>query len=110
MSTLQRAVLLDAIRLMASPASTQIQPVQASADEVALDWENAWYVAEGLRQDHIISMDVYEAITQINQELEAIGPADNFWSDEALRNDSRWENLRTRAQALLTQLPANPVV
>jgi hypothetical protein len=110
MSTLQRTVLLDAIHLMASPASVQIQPSQASADEVALDWENAWRVAEGLCQDHVISMGAYEAITQIKQELEAIGPADTFWSDEALRNDSRWQNFRTRAQALLTQLTADPRV
>jgi hypothetical protein len=89
---------------MASPASVQIQTGQASADEVALDWENAWSVAEGLCQDQIISTEVYEAMTHIDQELEAIGPSDSFWSDEALRYDSRWENFRTRAQTLLAQL------
>jgi len=104
MSNLQRTVLLDAVHLMASPASVQIQAGQASADEVALDWENAWRVAEGLSQDHTISMAVYAAITQIHQELGAIGTSDNFWSDEALRSDRRWENFRTRAQAILAQL------
>jgi hypothetical protein len=104
MSKLQLAILLDAVHLMASPASTQIQNGQTSADEVALDWENGWSVAEGLFEDQLISAEVYQAVAHINQELEAIVPSDSFWSNEALYHDTRWEAFRFRAQALLVQL------
>ncbi len=95
---------MDAINAMASPASAQIQHGQVSADELALDWENAWRVSDGLREEQVISSEVYEAVAQIYAELAAIKPSDSFWSDEALRHESRWADFRLRVQAILTQL------
>lgn len=89
---------------MASPASAQIQHGQVSADELALDWENAWRVADGLREEQVISSEVYEAVARIDAELAAIKPSDSFWSDEALRHDCRWADFHLRARAILTQL------
>ncbi len=104
MYTLQLAVLLDAMRLMAAPASMQIQPSQVSADEVALEWDNAWHVAKGLCEEQVIPTEIYEAVTQLNHELGTIKSSSNFWSDEALQYDDRWENFRSRAQAIIAQL------
>lgn len=95
---------MNAISAMASPASAQIQHGQTSADELALDWENAWCVSNGLCEDQVISSEVYEAVAQIDAELAAIKPSDSFWSDEALRHDSRWADFRLRAQAILNSL------
>jgi hypothetical protein len=106
MSKIQLAVFLDAVRLMAAPASVQIQPGQVSADEVALEWDNAWHVAKGLCEERVIPAEIYNAVTQLNHELGAIEPSSNFWSDEALRYDDRWENFRIRAQSIVAQLIA----
>lgn len=107
MSTLQFAIFLDAIRLMTAPASRQIQPNQVSADEVALEWDNAWHVAKELWEEQIISTEIYTAVTQLNDELETIEPSPYFWSDDALQYDERWEDFRNRAQFIVAQLTAN---
>jgi hypothetical protein len=106
MSKIQLAILLDAMYLMAAPASVQIQPGQVSADEVALEWDNAWHVAKGLCEERVIPAEIYNAVTQLNHELGAIEPSSNFWSDDALQSDDRWENFRVRAQAIVAQLTA----
>ena len=107
MHTLQLAVFLDAVRLMASPTTVQIRPGQVSADEVALEWDNAWHVATQLYEEQVISAEIYEAVRRLNQELNAIEPAATFWSDEALRSDERWESFRGEAQVILTKLAAH---
>ena len=104
MPNIQLAVFLDAICLMAAPASAQMQPDQVSADEVALEWDNAWHVAKGLYGERVINAEIYNAVMQLNHELGAIEPSSNFWSDEALQSDDRWENFRIRAQAIVAQL------
>jgi hypothetical protein len=106
MPTLQLTVFLNAVRFMASPASIQIRPGQVSADEVALEWDNAWQVATQLWEEQIISTETYEAVRRLNQELNAIEPMATFWSDEALRSDERWEAFRGEAQIILTELAA----
>jgi hypothetical protein len=106
MSNIQLAVFLNAICLMAAPASAQMQPGQVSADEVALEWDNAWHVAKGLCEERVITAEIYNAVTQLNHELGAIEPSSNFWSDEALQSDDRWENFRIRAQSIAAQLTA----
>lgn len=104
MESVALQVFMEAISAMASPASAQIQHGQVSANELALDWDNAWRVADGLREEQMISSEVYEAVAQIDAELAAIKPSDSFWSNEALRHDSRWADFRLRAQAVIMQL------
>lgn len=110
MSTIQLAVFLDAICLMAAPVSAQMQPGQIVADEVALDWDNAWHVAKGLYEERVITAEIYDAVTQLNHELRDIEPSSNFWSDKALQSDERWENFCTRAQSIVAQLTAIQVL
>ena len=89
---------------------TDAAPGQLSADEVALEWDNAWHVAKGLCEERVITVEIYNAVTHLNHELGAIEPYSNFWSDEVLQYDDRWENFCIRAQSIVAQLTAMQVL
>jgi hypothetical protein len=101
-------MVLTTIRWMASPAALQLArfagaPVE-NADELALDWDDAWRMAEGLLAGREITASAYAALTRVHDELGRIPPTSDLWSDEALAHDPRWERFRAAARAVLGQL------
>ena len=101
-------MVLTDIRWLASPAALQLArfagtPAEA-ADELALDWDNAWGVAEGLLESQEITASAYAAMARVNHELGSAPPASDLWSDKALAQDPRWERFREAARAILVQL------
>lgn len=93
---------------MASPAALQLARFRNTpalvADELALDWENAWGVAEGLLQAQEITASIYAALTRVNDDLASIPPTSDLWSDEAVAHAPRWEQFREAARSILGQL------
>jgi hypothetical protein len=101
-------MVLTDIRWMASPATLQLARFASTpalaANELGLDWENAWRVSEGLLEGQEITASVYAAMTRVNDELGSIPPTSDMWSDAAVAHDPRWERFREAARAILVQL------
>ncbi|MBO3272343.1 hypothetical protein [Hymenobacter defluvii] len=108
MHTPQYTMVLTDIRWMASPAALQLARFAGTpalpADELALDWNNAWRLAEGLCEQQEITAPVYAAMTGVNDALGSIPPTSTLWSDEAVAHDPRWERFRVAARAILVLL------
>jgi hypothetical protein len=86
--------LLTALQLLASPAFVQCQyyephPVVV-ADEIALDYYEAFLVVETLRQTHHVTGGAYAALVDIDQRLDA--------------NSPHWQELRRQATVALALL------
>ena len=101
-------MVVTELRWMASPAALQLARFAGTpalaADELALDWDNAWRVAEGLLESREITASAYAAMTRVNDELGSIPPASDLWSEVAVAQDPRWERFRASARAVLSQL------
>ena len=98
----QYIIFLNSVQWLAAPASAQLQQHQGTlaADELALDWDNAWSLADGLLESRELSVEAYEAAAQLESEWPSNASA-AFWSDEALACNERWKILRERALTLL---------
>jgi hypothetical protein len=101
-------MVLTDIRWMASPAVLQLARFAGTpaltAEELALDWDNARGVATGLLEDQEITAPVFAALTRVNDELGSILPTSGLWADEAVAQDPRWERFREAARAILVLL------
>lgn len=116
--------LVDALRLLALPAQEQIAVLPAfvaTADEVALTFDEAFRLVGERVYQHVVSEDQQAALREIDGMLESMsvppaGASDwtpeaiatSVWSRDALTADERWALLRIRALDLLQALGADP--
>lgn len=104
--------LLTALHLLASPAVVQRQyygPHQVVvADEMALDYHDAFLGVDSLRQTHCVTAAPYATLVNLNQMLDAMSAFPELWSLEALTNSPHWQELRSQATAALALLRGEP--
>ena len=94
---LQRAVLA-----LAQPADVQLAlfpDFVCKADELALDFEDGRYEIVGHESE--ISGDQRAALNALDDLITSMSGQQNaaFWTDEAVRSDAKWEDIRTAAKA-----------
>jgi hypothetical protein len=96
--------LCHSLQLLASPAQAQLSHFPAGwvvlTDEMVLDFD-AWVAR--ISSYWNLSPEQMARLTELDQFLTKMsGPSHrDFWSDEALSSDPRWEEVRTLAQAAL---------
>ena len=96
--------LRHSLQLLASPAQAQLSHFPAGwvvlTAEMALDFD-AW--VERIASYWKLSPEQMARLTELDQFLNTMSDpsSSDFWSDEALSSDPRWEQVRTQAQAAL---------
>src|SRR5258706_587791 len=96
--------LRHSLQLLASPAQAQLSHFPAGwvvlTDEMVLDFD-AW--VERISSYWELSQEQMARLTELDQFLNKMSDPSysDFWSDEALSSDPRWEEVRTLAQAAL---------
>ena len=96
--------LRHSLQLLASPAQAQLSHFPAGwvvlTDEMVLDFD-AW--VERISSYWKLSKEQMARLTELDEFLKKMsGPSkSDFWSDDALASDPRWEEVRTLAQAAL---------
>jgi hypothetical protein len=96
--------LRHSLQLLASPAQAQLSHFPAGwvvlTDEMVLDFD-AW--GERISSYWKLSQEQMARLTELDQFLKKMSDPSqsDFWSDEALSSDPRWEEVRTLAQAAL---------
>ena len=96
--------LRHSLQLLASPAQAQLSHFPAGwvvlTDEMVLDFD-AW--VERISSYWKLSPEQMARLTELDQFLNKMSDPSqsDFWSDEALSSDPRWEEVRTLAQAAL---------
>jgi len=96
--------LRHSLQLLASPAQAQLSHFPAGwvvlTDEMALDFD-AW--GERISSYWKLSPEQMARLTELDEFLNRMsGPShSDFWSDDALSSDPRWEEVRTLAQMAL---------
>lgn len=75
-------------------------------DELALQFEDANYVTNGLREGGIISRSAQAAVSRLSVELMTFSGnnANGFWTIGALKTDPRWLRIRKLARKALVEL------
>ena len=92
------------LQLLASPVQAQLSHFPAGwvvlTDEMVLDFD-AW--VERISSYWNLSQEQMARLTELDQFLKKMSDPSqsDFWSDEALSSDPRWEEVRTLAQAAL---------
>jgi hypothetical protein len=96
--------LRHSLQLLASPAQAQLSHFPAGwvvlTDEMVLDFD-AWL--ERISSYWKLSPEQMARLTELDQFLNKMSDPSqrDFWTDEALSSDPRWEEIRTLAQATL---------
>jgi hypothetical protein len=96
--------LRHSLQLLASPAQAQLSHFPAGwvvlTDELVLDFD-AW--GARIASYWKLSQEQMARLTELDQFLTKMSDPSqrDFWSDEALSSDPRWEEVRTLAQAAL---------
>jgi hypothetical protein len=102
------ANFLRAIARLALPASTQIDYLRAigaapSADEMALEFNEGFVLVPQFVDAGWLSASDTEALRELHKILAEMSGSEQaeLWTEDALRNASAWENVRTVAQGFL---------
>ncbi len=96
--------LRHSLQLLASPAPAQLSHFPAGwvvlTDEMALDFD-AW--RERIASYWNLSPEQMARLTELDELLNTMSDSSHrdFWTDEALSSDPRWEEVRALAQAAL---------
>ncbi|HEV2596822.1 hypothetical protein [Sphingopyxis sp.] len=97
-----RNQLQHAVLALAQPAEVQLAlfpDFVCKADELALDFEDGLYELVGHESD--VSAEQRAALDALDSLLVSMSGQHNaaFWTDEAVRSDEKWEDIRSAAKA-----------
>ena len=97
--------LMQAVQALAQPADVQLSlfpDFVCKADELALDFDNFWKCAKGNDGERLTARQI-DMLDAIAFALDTMNGAANaaLWTDDALREDSRWERIRGDARTTL---------
>jgi hypothetical protein len=103
-------MLLEAIERLADPAEQQIAWLQEvgtypSADELALEFDDWFQLADQLVEAWIITPEAVDAMKPIDALLDEMSGPKPFWSPEALTHAPEWEQIREHARQVLALIP-----
>jgi len=97
-----RTQLQKAVLALAQPANVQLSlfpEFVCKADELALDFEDGLHELVG----HEISGEQRAAVEALEEIITSMSGEQNasFWTEEALRSDPTWDDIRSAAKAVL---------
>lgn len=100
----------EAIERLAKPAKEQIAWLQEidtypSADELALEFDDWFRLADQLVGARIISQEAFDAMKPIDALLDEMSGPKPLWSPAALRDAPEWETIRQQAREVLPLMP-----
>ncbi|MFJ5779438.1 hypothetical protein [Streptomyces sp. NPDC093094] len=105
-SSFRRRLLIDSLTVLAADVQTQVAWLVrhgVMADEIALDFDHAVRMADGLVEDEQLDRGVLPDLREIDAVLTAMGEADNAdqWRSKALSADEGWGRARQLARRVL---------
>jgi hypothetical protein len=101
------ATLMQILRVLAGTADKQVEYLKglggASVDELGLEFEEVWLLAETILESRGITQYQYDAIKKLNDKLDQISGEDHedLWSEKALFENKEWEQVRSLAKECL---------
>ena len=106
MSTLEtfNSSLMQILKVLAGSADTQIECLRniggASVDELGLEFEEVWLLADSILEANEISDYQYDAIKKLNDKLELLSEegGEIAWTEDALSKNAEWEMVRELAK------------
>ncbi|MFE8015853.1 hypothetical protein ACFU3O_24290 [Streptomyces antibioticus] len=102
----RRRLLMDALTVLAADAQAQVGWLVRHAvmtDEIALDFDHAFRVAEGLAEEGQLARAVLADLREIDVILSGMSGGENAdrWTKEALSMDEGWALVRRLARRVL---------
>lgn len=102
----RRRLLIEALTLVAAPAPAQVAWLEmhgVGADEIALDFEHAFLLAERLAEEGLIHHGALPGLRVIDVVFDEMtsGETADRWTVEALFQDAGWSRARGLAQWIL---------
>ncbi|MGW3989943.1 hypothetical protein [Streptomyces sp. NPDC004830] len=104
-----RRLLTDALSVVAADAPTQtawLDRHRVHADEIALDFENAFRASGRLAEHHQISEPVVDALREIDAVFAGMSGQEHAerWTRSALHDDAGWSRVRQLARHALPEM------
>ena len=101
----QLRTLRESLELAARPAEEQVTALPGgAASQLARIHEDVAHLAPGLRAAGLLDAEAYRRLAAFDRHHEEMTDDDDLWTDEALREDPRWEESRGLAAAALAAL------
>ncbi|WOX19972.1 hypothetical protein [Streptomyces solicathayae] len=104
----RRRLLMEALTVVAAPVSAQeawLKKHGVETDEIALDFDHAFRMVEGLMEEGLVSRDVLPDLRMIDSIFDEMSrdESPNRWAATALSSDAEWIRARGLAQRVLTR-------
>ena len=101
----QLRTVRESLTMAARPADEQLARLPGgAADQLRHIHEDIAHLAPGLRTMGVIDAEAFRRLAAFDRHHEALLEDEAVWSDEALRDDPRWEESRGLAAAALAAL------
>ncbi|TVL88450.1 hypothetical protein [Streptomyces sp. SAJ15] len=102
-------LLLNALVALAADADTQLawlDKYQVEADELALDFDHAFRMADSMQADGLLDEKTMDRLRLIDTIFEAMSGPDcaDRWSPEALAAEATWGEVKELARSVLAAL------
>lgn len=104
-----RRLLIDSLSVLAADASNQtawLEEHEVAVDELALDFDHAFRMANRLVEHHQISENTAAELREIDVLLAGMSGHEQAgrWTRDALANDTGWNEARQLARQALIEL------
>jgi len=101
----QRRTLVESLTLAGRPAEEQLAALpRGAAEQLARIHEDIAHLAPGLRAAGLLDGEAFRRLAAFDRHHEAMTTEQALWTDDALREDPRWEESRGLAAAALAAL------
>jgi len=101
----QRRTLVESLTLAGGPADEQLATLPGgAAEQLARIHEDIAHLAPGLHAAGLLDGEAFRRLAAFDRHHEAMTEDEALWTDEALREDPRWEESRGPASAALAAL------
>ena len=101
----QRRTLVESLTMAGRPAEEQLAALpRDTAAQLARIHEDVAHLAPGLRAAGLLDGEAFRRLAAFDRQHEAMVEDEALWTDEALREDPRWEESRGLAAAALAAL------
>ncbi|MFI9248054.1 hypothetical protein ACIGXF_37085 [Streptomyces sp. NPDC053086] len=107
-SSFRRRLLIESLTVMAAPASDQttwLEKHGVVTDEIALDFEHAFRMAERLVEEGLLGRDSLPDLRVIDSIFDGMtrNETTNRWTTAALGSDPGWSAVRELARTVLAR-------
>jgi len=101
----QLRTLRESLGIASKPAGEQIAALPGgAATQLRHIHEDVAHLAPGLRAAGVIDAEAFRRLAAFDRQHETLLEDDAAWTDDALRDDPRWEESRSLAAAALSAL------